>query len=117
MTALQSQNLRIDVAKVVKEFTTSQNFTADPTKSEFQKKVRQFGTLVDEGSVGGDLQYATVLELVKRAFGVAASELVKLDEFTNLLRNLRDSVVAIKYDQVCYHIQLCCGNVWSNVII
>lgn len=101
LDALKTQSPRTDVLKVVKKFVISNEFIADPTGTDFQKKLRQFKVLVDEASnVSNDLKYTVVLELAKRAFGIAASELVKSGEFGTLLQNLRDSVVAIKYDQV-----------------
>ncbi|QSS62251.1 glycoside hydrolase family protein, putative [Histoplasma capsulatum] len=100
LDALKTQSPRTDVLKVVKKFVISNEFIADPTGTDFQKKLRQFKVLVDEASnVSNDLKYTVVLELAKRAFGIAASELVKSGEFGTLLQNLRDSVVAIKYDQ------------------
>ncbi|EGE77182.2 hypothetical protein BDDG_00119 [Blastomyces dermatitidis ATCC 18188] len=100
LAALKSQNLRTEALKVVKKFISSKEFISDPSGSDFQKKLREFKVLIDEASsVNDDLQYTVVLELTKRAFGIAASDLVKSEEFVTLLRNLRDSVVAIKYDQ------------------
>ncbi|KAG5288477.1 glycoside hydrolase family protein, putative [Histoplasma capsulatum G186AR] len=100
LDALKTQTPRTDALKVVKKFVISNEFIADPTGTDFQKKLRQFKVLVDEASsVSNDLKYTVVLELAKRAFGIAASELVKGGEFGTLLQNLRDSVVAIKYDQ------------------
>ncbi|KKZ58596.1 hypothetical protein EMCG_05492 [[Emmonsia] crescens] len=100
LAALKAQTPRTEVLKVAKKFITSKEFIGDPAGSDFQKKLREFNVLVDAaGNVGNDLQYTVVLELTKRAFGVAASDLVKSEGFITLLRNLRDSVVAIKYDQ------------------
>jgi hypothetical protein len=99
--AAQSSTPRASLEAVSRAFIASDQFISSPDGNDIQKKLVKFSTLVDKLEQVGASQLETIVNTTKNVFGEDPSVLVRDKEFVNLKQALKDSIVAIKYIQVC----------------
>ncbi|KAF2276155.1 uncharacterized protein EI97DRAFT_467385 [Westerdykella ornata] len=97
--ALKSNDPRGQSEAAARAFVASDAFVGQPGLTDFQRKLAQLGSLLDEASFGGTLSLRSVVAAIKKAFGKEPGDVIKSNEYKTLLANLRDSVTAIKFVQ------------------
>lgn len=92
--------VRDEIRAVAKPFIDSDQFVSGTSGTSFQAKVASFSAKIDQVEGTKDLTVADVKIIAAAVFGQQVGDLVKSDDFTKLVQNLRDSLLAIKYVQV-----------------
>lgn len=98
-TALSATDARAETLKVAQAFIEGSTFIKNFSANELVKSLKRLGVLLDEASFGNDLPAASVLQFTEQVFGVPAAEVIDKPEFVTLLTDLRDVIVAVKFDQ------------------
>ncbi|PKS08535.1 hypothetical protein jhhlp_004921 [Lomentospora prolificans] len=98
-TALGAVDPRAETFNAAAGFIRDSDFIKNYNGNELVKSLKRLGVLLDEAGHGNDLPVSSVLQLTQQVFGVPASEVVKKPEFDVLLKDLRDVITAVKFDQ------------------
>jgi hypothetical protein len=101
--ALTATDARAETLKVAQAFIEGSSFIKNFGSDELVKTLKLLGVLLDEASFGNDLPAASVLQFTQRVFGVPAAEVIVKPEFKALLKDLKDVIVAVKFDQVSFY--------------
>jgi hypothetical protein len=88
--------------KAVQSFTSGPKFVPTPDATPFQRRFLRFGTRLDALSAGGALSLRAILTASQEELGSAPKDVVASQDFKTLDENLRDSVTALKFNQVRY---------------
>lgn len=78
-----------------------------PDATPFQKRLQRFANRLDALSAGGALSLRAVLTASQEELGSLPKDVVASQDFKALEENLRDSVIALKFNQVCFTPQRC----------
>ena len=98
--AAASPNPRDSIIAASKELIADKSrFIADPSGTAFSAKVVVFGRAVDSITKDSSINKDGIAKAVQDNFAASPAQVIATDDYKNLLSNLRDSVLAIKYVQ------------------
>jgi hypothetical protein len=100
LDAVSGPNPRSALVTASRDFIASSKFISSVSATDFQKKLNVLSAAFDKLESAGILDLKAVFATVKNVFGEDASKFVKRPEFVDLIKNLKDSIAAIKYVQV-----------------
>ena len=99
-TALTSADPRAGSASAATAFIEQSELVKNYRTNPLVNSLKRLGSLLDDASTGPDLPGSTVLQLTRQVFGAPASDVIGKPEFDELVTDLRDAIVAVKFDQV-----------------
>jgi len=100
--AAKTENPRSALKKLADNYVADKTlFIPSADLLPLQKCLLRFSSLLDKASSTGSLNLKNVTDASNQEFGGSPHDVVNSDEFKTLLTQLKDSVVAIKFAQVC----------------
>lgn len=97
---IDAKGSRDALFKAVQAFTESPKFVSAPDATPLQKKLVRFGEKLDTLSADGSLSLGDIRTASQEELGSSIEDISANKDFQALGENLRDTLVAVKFNQV-----------------